>query len=663
MKSKLQQDIKNKLFQDDILVMSKISHPITFKNNNPELYNSIMQATSFLPEYAKLQERLYVILNNLSSIPKCAVCGEHVKFIDYHKGYRSTCSSICSNDSKYRSQLMLKVFEDPKKKQNVSNANRKHAKIKTENGVYKKVSEKLKLRFCDPEVKEKHRIGVIRYKESLTSEDRERIKVNLSNAHIKAKEDRLNYSRRYRKIVETKNEIGEDGLNTHQRASKKGLIKKMQTILPNGDNMITYASKKAMETKSNLYGYTFYNLDTAKKTWIQKYGVDNPFKTDSVIIASKEAMNKRLDIALSNYYDRCITEYQNLYPNLTVLTSKVEMLTSRSRVVKFQCTCGNTFETNIKTNGFYARCRICNSNKDTEQEQLYRTLQAYDETLSYGRFDIIKSEKGRAIELDIFSPKHKIAIEYNGLMWHSFGKSKWSQFNNVEDESFRKHSHLHKTEACEEQDISLYHIFDSEFVGRKKLIWESMIQNAFGKSTKIYARKCVVKTLTFNEMKDFLNDNHIQGYAVASHRYGLFYNNELVSVMTFGKSRFNKSTQYELIRFCNKLGHSVVGGASKLFKHFISTATPDSIISYANRRWSRGKLYENLNFQFVGKTECNYFFFKDDGILHNRLMFQKHRISENLEVYDPSLSDSENIFNNGYRKIYDCGNLIYIWRK
>lgn len=141
---------------------------------------------------------------------------------------------------------------------------------------------------------------------------------------------------------------------------------------------------------------------------------------------------------------------------------------------------------------------------------------------------------------------------------------------------------------------------------------------------------------------------------------GLFYNDELVEVMTFDESRFNKNYEYELIRLCTLKYCSVIGGASKLFKYFLDNYDPKSIISYANRRFSKGSIYKTLGFEFVENTKPNYFYFKDLKLL-SRHNFQKHKLKEKLEFFDPSLSENVNMMLNGYRIIYDCGNMKFQW--
>ncbi len=134
--------------------------------------------------------------------------------------------------------------------------------------------------------------------------------------------------------------------------------------------------------------------------------------------------------------------------------------------------------------------------------------------------------------------------------------------------------------------------------------------------------------------------------------------------MSFGKSRYSKKYEWELIRFCNKLNYNVVGGASRLFKHFIKTYDPNNIISYCDIRVFTGELYEKLGFSYSHTSKPDYFYFKKPNYtLYSREMFQKHKLKNLLEIYDETLTEKENMFNNGYRRIWDCGNKVYIWKK
>jgi hypothetical protein len=213
-------------------------------------------------------------------------------------------------------------------------------------------------------------------------------------------------------------------------------------------------------------------------------------------------------------------------------------------------------------------------------------------------FDLNTRKIISPLELDVFIPSHNIAIEFDGLYWHS-ELHKPSNY------------HLNKTELCEKQGIQLIHIFEDEWRDKRDII-KSRLKNILGlTNNKIFGRKTQIKEVNSIDAKEFLNKNHIQGNVNSSIKIGLYLNNELVSLMTFGKGRIalgGDSNQYELLRFCNKLDTSVIGGADKLLKYFIKTYKPKDIISYADRRWSQGDLYEKLGFDNTHNSSPNYWY-------------------------------------------------------
>jgi hypothetical protein len=132
--------------------------------------------------------------------------------------------------------------------------------------------------------------------------------------------------------------------------------------------------------------------------------------------------------------------------------------------------------------------------------------------------------------------------------------------------------------------------------------------------------------------------------------------------MTFVKSRFDKKIQYEMYRYCNKLNTNIVGGASKLFKQFLKDYSPNTIVSYSDKRYFNGTVYQNLGFNFIENTPPNYWYISPNyKSLYNRMTFQKHKLKKLLEKYDPTLTEWENMLQSGYDRIWDCGNGKWIW--
>ena len=264
--------------------------------------------------------------------------------------------------------------------------------------------------------------------------------------------------------------------------------------------------------------------------------------------------------------------------------------------------------------------------------------------------DAIQSDRKilSGLELDIVIPSLKLAIEFNGEYWHS------DIFKN-------KKYHLNKQNEVEDKGYRLIHIWESDWIHKKEII-KSILKSIMQKSeNRIYARNTVLKEISFNELRDFLSKNHLQGSSVSKYRFGLFKDTELVSVMAFSAlrratGRISKDGNYELIRFCSKLNTTVVGGASKLFTYFIKNYDPERVISYANKDWSSGKLYEQIGMEYIGNTPVGYFYSKSK-FRFNRFQFQKHKLIQNGE--DPNLTEYEIMIKNGYSKIWDCGNLKY----
>jgi hypothetical protein len=290
------------------------------------------------------------------------------------------------------------------------------------------------------------------------------------------------------------------------------------------------------------------------------------------------------------------------------------------------------------------RCPKCaNINSKAELEVLEFVTSLTDNIIHGDRTVLGK------LELDVFIPDKKLAIEYNGLYRHS-------EITGKKDKKY----HLIKTEGCEKSGYQLLHIFEDEWNNNsKKDIWKSIIKNKLKKNDNIiHGRNCEVKELNVSVCSNFLDINHLQGYAKAKFKYGLYYNDELLCVMTFSHSRFDQNYDYELIRFATKMNTTIVGGFGKLLAHFIRNVNPTNILSYCDRRYSSGTAYEKNGFKFIGNSDPNFYYFNKHKMIrhHNRGIDVKH-----FSNYNPNLSEWENMQNNGYDRIWDCGNKKFVW--
>ena len=328
-------------------------------------------------------------------------------------------------------------------------------------------------------------------------------------------------------------------------------------------------------------------------------------------------------------YDK--TEYKGTYESLTITCPIHGDFTQRA---------------NDHLNGH--GCPICGNNMSLAEKEIEDYVKSFGIKTETKVRGILSNNK----EIDILIPELNIGIEYDGLKWHS-------------DEFKDKNYHLNKTEECKKLGIRLVHIFEDEWINKKEII-KSIIRNIIGKTeNKIYARKCIIQNVNDNEKKEFLEKNHIQGNVNSQINLGLYHDGELVSLMCIGKPRINLGRktsledEYELLRFCNKLNTNIVGGASKLFKYFITNYNPTLTTSYCDYRWSIGNMYKALGFTLSHHSQPNYYYI----IGNNRKNRFKYRKSELIkEGFDPEKSEKEIMEERRIHRIYDCGSLVYIWK-
>ena len=309
--------------------------------------------------------------------------------------------------------------------------------------------------------------------------------------------------------------------------------------------------------------------------------------------------------------------------------------------------CGKVFEAEL----FNARwkhiyCSGCYGDKQVSLGE--KELCEYVKSIYRGT--IVENYKtSDKIEIDIYLPELKIGIEYDGMYWHS-------------DQNKRRFNLSEKTKYFSERGIQILHFFDFEWENSKEIV-KSMIAQKIGVTPNygiFYARELEIKTPTSAEKIEFLNKNHLQGSDNSSIAYGLYADDELIAIMTFGKRTLSaQKPTWEMIRYCSKINTRVVGGASRLLKHFLKTHKPNKLTTYANLRYSTGNLYEKIGFKRSHVSRPNYWYVKGGQIL-SRIACQKHKLPSLLKTFDKSLSESENMTNNGYSRLYDCGNIVFV---
>lgn len=256
-------------------------------------------------------------------------------------------------------------------------------------------------------------------------------------------------------------------------------------------------------------------------------------------------------------------------------------------------------------------------------------------------------------EIDIFIPSKSVGIEINGLYWHSY-----SPLCNHSPKIENKYRHLNKKKEAKDLGIDLLHFTDYELKNKNNIV-KSIIKTKLGLSSQLYARKLELKNVSTSLEKTFLEQNHMQGFIPSSECIGLFLDNELYMLMSFGKPRYSKKADIELLRLCTKLNHVIVGGANRIFSEARRMYKNKTMISYCDMSKFSGTLYEKLGFRLENSGEPGYFW-TDGNIIISRHKCQKHQLKKWLTSYDIHKSESENMFSAGYRRYWDCGQQSWV---
>lgn len=382
-------------------------------------------------------------------------------------------------------------------------------------------------------------------------------------------------------------------------------------------------------------------LSKKRDTVRQKYGVEHFQQAAEVKdkIANTFVQRRR------NIIDTIRRESEQ--QGFTVISAPATEFSVSSNMFHLRCEDGHEFRRNLAGwNRWVITCPECSKTRSSYEKDLVRRLrQFYDGEIQTTNRTVIAP-----LEIDVYLPEIRLGIEINGDYWHS-------RTDTVTD----AHRHLRKTIAAESVGITLLQVNEREWISKSELVL-SKVRAKLGRVRRIFARKCKLGVPSFEEAREFLNANHLQGAThYAPIRYGLYEGDNLVAIATYGIPRFNKKYEYELLRFAVLKDTSVVGGFSKLLHHFINERQPKNIISYADRRYSSGNVYQRCGFIELTPSNPNYVYLKGGDVL-TRYQCQKHKLSKFLDSFDDSISEAQNMFNNGWRQLHDCGNRVFVYR-
>lgn len=404
-------------------------------------------------------------------------------------------------------------------------------------------------------------------------------------------------------------------------------------------------------------------LDKIKNTNIEKYGEDWPMRWGSEKFKETLLKNHGVDNVRAlpgvnlKTIDSIATKTTALLPiKIKELEKIFEVrclsdIESLGRIYRWydlefewEHICGRKYLSNINERGIKS-CPKCSSGTSKKEQELFEIIECTGLQVLNRVKNIIAP-----LEIDIWAPTKKIGIEFDGTCWHS------AKF-------VSKKKSMEKISKVEQTGSQLITVQEHLWVYDKEKVI-SRIKAILGFfDEKYFARKLTVTKIDNIESKKFLDLNHLQNSTKSKISFGLYNKDDLLAVMSFGKPRFNKNVDWELIRFATKQGVNVVGGASRLLSAFRSEYS-GSIISYADRCWSQGKLYKTLNFSFIRNNEPSYIWVSGKFGIFSRFRTQKKKLSalfKNLNIpFEENFSEEKNMTMNKFLKVFDRGNSVWI---
>lgn len=411
-------------------------------------------------------------------------------------------------------------------------------------------------------------------------------------------------------------------------------------------------AKRSTETKEIRYGpdYKEVLLSKTRHTNLTRYGVEFPLQnadikaktsgfTDESRIKAKQRLVERFGVASGN---------ANLSPDL-----KLELANNVNRLHYEEQWTISAIANHYGVSNATVIARLSGDVKRYSRSTLEITVLQYITSID-PTLEVITNDRTqlKPKEIDLWIPSKNVGIELHGNYYHS------------DVRGMCKNAHLSKAVTAESKGIRLIQLFESDL---KRAQWKGVIKSALGYNNKVPARSTMVRLIDKPTAQSFLNEHHFQGAGTNPViAYGLFNGDQLVQVMTFGKSRYNVNYEWELLRNATCEGLTVVGGSSKLFTAFIKAHDPMSIISYCDRRLFNGNGYKQIGFTLSHYSKPSYYYFhtKDQQLqMFHRSHFQKHKLPNLLELFDPDLTEWDNMEANGWNRIYDCGNSVWEWKK
>jgi endogenous inhibitor of DNA gyrase (YacG/DUF329 family) len=647
---------------------------------------------SFLPDSIKNgmpRQILWHIINNVKDVILCK-CGNPVNWTTKSNSYRTFCSNKCaidSNDTKEkRKQTNLekygsenpfgnKEIQEKIKQTNIEKYGVEHLLQSSE--FLEKAKKTMLNRYGvenalhSNEIKEKVKqtnLEKYGFESPLLSDDiREKIKqTNIEKYGVENPQQNINVREKTKQTNIEKYGV-EYGLQS-PKVREKIKQTNLEKYGVNHPLESCEIQEKIKQTNLDRYGVEnpFSSDDIREKikqTNLDRYGVENPSSSDDIREKRKQTNLDRYGVEshlLSDTIQEKIKQ-TNLDRYGTPYSSQKHILPENLKILNSK----HLFCEFVKDKTVYEITKELG----VEETTIYKLIKKYDTGEIYRKKgpsyletemkefldtnNITYEQNNRTIlsgkELDFYIPDYNIAIEMNGVYWHS------DAFIND------KYYHYNKWKLCNEKGIHLVSVFEDDWKLQQDKICNMLLTFFNKKQRGIPARKTKINKINGRTARPFLDQYHLQGYVSGTH-YGSFdIDNNLIGIMTFGTTR---NGRFELKRFVTD-NYNHPGLFSKLFKYAQSDLDFSEVVSFSDNTCFTGNVYKTNGFKFISILKPDYRYLFNGKRVH-KSNFKKSNIKRKFSHLSESISngmseaDAMNLL--GIPKVYDCGKCEWIWK-
>ena len=523
-----------------------------------EMKKELLIATSFLDSLSSIRERIYCVINNIHENKKCL--NEDCFNLVSFNSFCKGYFQYCSNKCVGKSKI---VRENTRK-------------------------TFMKKYGCDSSFKS------------------EKVKEKIKETNL----------RRYGKKCAAKSDIVKKKI-TNSHISKYGLKRA---------SMLKKIKDKTKKTNIKKYGTEWSSQNEEiknkrRKTCIEKYGFDSPVKNEQVLEKIKKTNLKRYGKEFVVDTEHFKNSHSRSHFDDKIISKINDSKWLKKEHHKKNKTCSRIAE-EIGLSPSFVRNKMISQGIEIRN---FSFSMAEKEITDFLKIENLKTNVRNIIppyELDIYIPEHKLAIEFDGLFWHSS--------HDEESDKVKKNYHLNKTSLCQKKGIKLFHIFENEWLDTmKKDIWKSIINKYLNKTEIINNKEFLIKECSKEQYSNFLYENHLCNKDDSRVNLGMFYNEELLLLMTINE---------DVVHFYENKNITI--NYDFLFKYYVDKYKPEKLKTFLDRRFENEKSYQKLGFKLKYNSEPNSHSFK----LNKKILC------------------SSGEFCDGYNKIWDCGNAVYVWK-